>query len=201
MGFLSPTTLEDWRIHSPGACLTPFVALTGSLTLSAPCSPPDRPALFHAGNAHGVSPSELSPLEEPYRLSAAAALLTFAALPRGVLPIRPSTRNGANPAEHFQHLRDRARRTPSTRGRTLRTRCPESPCVSVTRAEARGRGRSRSRCAPPAAGAPLAPPAEAGCAARALAACRARRTAAPSPPELTPRLARADGPNTPLGQR
>jgi hypothetical protein len=77
MRFLAPTTHEQWRIHESGACLTPFVALTGFLTLSVPCSPPRLPTLFHAGNAHGVHPSELSPLEEPYRLSAAVAFLTF----------------------------------------------------------------------------------------------------------------------------
>jgi hypothetical protein len=65
------------RSNHPGAYLTPFVALSGFLTLSALCSPPDLPALFHAGNAHGVRPSELSPSEEPYRLSAAAALMMF----------------------------------------------------------------------------------------------------------------------------
>jgi hypothetical protein len=61
MGFGSPSTFEDWRIHSPGACLTPFVALTGFLALSAPCSPPGRPALFHAGDAHGVRPFRAFP--------------------------------------------------------------------------------------------------------------------------------------------
>ena len=70
MGLCAPTTLQERRSHHPGAFHTPFV-----LTLSALCSPPDRPALFHAGNVHGVSPSELFPLEEPYRLSAAVALL------------------------------------------------------------------------------------------------------------------------------
>jgi hypothetical protein len=70
------------RSNHPGACLTPFVALPGFLTLSALCSPPDRPALFHAGNVLGVLPSELSPLEEPCRLSTAIALL--------VCPFRPS---------------------------------------------------------------------------------------------------------------
>ena len=76
-GLSSPTTLEDWRIHLPGAYLTPYVALPGFLTLSARCSPPDHPVLFHTGGIHGVHPSELFPLEELYRLSAACALLTF----------------------------------------------------------------------------------------------------------------------------
>jgi hypothetical protein len=77
MGFLAPTMLEEGRSHSSGACLTPVVALSGFLTLSALCSPPVRPALFHAGGILGVSPSELSPLKEPYRLSAAFALMAF----------------------------------------------------------------------------------------------------------------------------
>jgi hypothetical protein len=78
MGFGSPTAFEERRIHFSGAYLTPYVALPGFLTLSALCSPPGRPALFHAGNTLGVFPSELSPLKEPYRLSAAIALLAFA---------------------------------------------------------------------------------------------------------------------------
>jgi hypothetical protein len=76
-GLCSPTTLQDWRIHSPGVCLTPYVALPGFLTLSAPYSPPDHPVLFHTGGVHGVHPSELLPLEEPCRLSTADALLLF----------------------------------------------------------------------------------------------------------------------------
>jgi hypothetical protein len=70
------------RSNHPGVCLTPFVALTGFLTLTAPCSPPDRPALFHAGSVPGVHPSEPSPSEEPYRLSAANALLMLTRHPR-----------------------------------------------------------------------------------------------------------------------
>jgi hypothetical protein len=77
MGFHAPTTHQEWRSHRSGACLTPVVALSGFLTLSAPCSPPVRPALFHAGNVHGVFPSELFPLKEPFRLSAAVALMMF----------------------------------------------------------------------------------------------------------------------------
>ena len=61
MGFCAPSTFEDWRSHSPGACLAPFVALPGFLTLSAPCSPPGRPALFHAGDALGVHPFRAFP--------------------------------------------------------------------------------------------------------------------------------------------
>jgi hypothetical protein len=73
--------LEYQRSNHSGAYLTPSVALSGFLTLTAPCSPLNLPALFHAGNVPGVSPSELSPLEEPYRLSAAVALLMLTTNP------------------------------------------------------------------------------------------------------------------------
>jgi hypothetical protein len=48
--------------------------------------------LFHAGNAHGVHPSELFPLRLPYHLSAAVALLTltcrgFRQRPTGLPPL------------------------------------------------------------------------------------------------------------------
>lgn len=56
MGFQSPPTLEPWRIHFSGAYLTPYVALPGFLILTAPCSPPYLPTLFHAGSVLGVSP-------------------------------------------------------------------------------------------------------------------------------------------------
>jgi hypothetical protein len=55
MEFPSPSTLEPRRVHSTPACLTGYVPPTGFRTLSTDCSSPERPALFHAGNAHGVS--------------------------------------------------------------------------------------------------------------------------------------------------
>jgi len=105
MGFLAPTTHEQWRIHGSGACLTPDVALTGFRTLSAPCSPPRLPTLFHAGNAHGVHPSELSPLEEPCHLSAAVAFLTFTAS-RSRRLTRTCHAKRATPAARFLRVRD-----------------------------------------------------------------------------------------------
>jgi hypothetical protein len=88
------------------------VALSGFLILSAPCSPPRRPTLFRAGNAHGVHPSELSPLEEPCHLSAAVAFLTFTS----PFP-RRRTRTGhakrAKPAARLEHVRDASARTSS----------------------------------------------------------------------------------------
>jgi hypothetical protein len=50
----SPATLVLRRVHSTPACLTGYVPPTGFYTLSTVCSSPERPALFHAGNAHGV---------------------------------------------------------------------------------------------------------------------------------------------------
>jgi hypothetical protein len=40
----------------PRLATTGYVPPTGFLTLSTACSSPERPALFHAGNAHGVLP-------------------------------------------------------------------------------------------------------------------------------------------------
>jgi hypothetical protein len=54
MRFLPLQHVEDWRIHLPRVCLTRFVPPPGFLTLLAASSPPARPALFHAGSAHGV---------------------------------------------------------------------------------------------------------------------------------------------------
>jgi hypothetical protein len=56
MGFPAPSTFQARWSHHSGAYLTPFVALSGFLSLSALCSPPHRPALFHAGDALGVCP-------------------------------------------------------------------------------------------------------------------------------------------------
>jgi hypothetical protein len=56
MEFPAPSTLELRRVHSTPACLTGYVPSSGFLTLSTVYSSPERPALFHAGNVHGVSP-------------------------------------------------------------------------------------------------------------------------------------------------
>jgi hypothetical protein len=55
MEFPTPSTRKPRRVHSTPVCLTGYVPPTGFLTLSTVCSSPERPALFHAGNAHGVS--------------------------------------------------------------------------------------------------------------------------------------------------
>jgi hypothetical protein len=60
-GVLSPSAHQERRSHDAGACLTPAGALSGFLTLSAPCSPPVRPILFHTGNARGVLPFRAFP--------------------------------------------------------------------------------------------------------------------------------------------
>jgi hypothetical protein len=54
MEFPTPSTHKPRRVHSTPVCLTGYVPPTGFLTLTTVCSSPERPALFHAGNAHGV---------------------------------------------------------------------------------------------------------------------------------------------------
>jgi hypothetical protein len=53
-GVFSPSTLQPERVHSTPACRTGYVPSSGFYTLSTACSSLERPALFHAGNAHGV---------------------------------------------------------------------------------------------------------------------------------------------------
>jgi hypothetical protein len=60
-GVCLPSTFEEGRVHLSGVCLTPYVALPGFLTLSALYSPPNRPALFHAGDVLGVLPFRAFP--------------------------------------------------------------------------------------------------------------------------------------------
>ena len=55
MEFPFPSTLELRRVHSTPACLTGYVPSSGFHTLSTVCSSSERPALFHADNAHGIS--------------------------------------------------------------------------------------------------------------------------------------------------
>jgi hypothetical protein len=54
-GVSAPTTLEPERVHSTPACHTDYVPPSGFCTLSTVYSSLERPALFHAGNAHGIS--------------------------------------------------------------------------------------------------------------------------------------------------
>jgi hypothetical protein len=60
-GVFSPTTLEPERVHSTSACHTDYVPSSGFCTLSTAFSSLERPALFHAGNVHGVRPSGVFP--------------------------------------------------------------------------------------------------------------------------------------------
>jgi len=55
-GVSSPTTRKPERVYSTPACHTGYVPSSGFLTLSTVCSSLGRPALFHTGNVHGVSP-------------------------------------------------------------------------------------------------------------------------------------------------
>jgi hypothetical protein len=53
--FFAPPTRKPRRVHSTPVCQADYVPPSGFLTLSTACSSPERPALFHAGNVHGVS--------------------------------------------------------------------------------------------------------------------------------------------------
>lgn len=55
MEFLYPSTLQLKRVYSTPACHTDYVPSSGFCTLSTVYSSLERPALFHAGNAHGLS--------------------------------------------------------------------------------------------------------------------------------------------------
>jgi hypothetical protein len=57
--FSSPTASpRSWQQRDGRVCLTRPLAPSGFLDLSAPSSASSLPALFHAGSAHGVRPSE-----------------------------------------------------------------------------------------------------------------------------------------------
>jgi hypothetical protein len=80
--FLLPSTLEPRRVHSSPAYLTGYVPSSGFLTHTTVCSSPERPALFHAGNAHGISlsrgfPSLLGPATLRHGITLLAFLLRF----------------------------------------------------------------------------------------------------------------------------
>jgi hypothetical protein len=165
------------RSNHPGVCLTPFVALSGFLTLSALCSPPDLPALFHAGNVPGVRPSELSPSEEPYRLSAAAALMMLPVYLRTTRPA-PATRNGPKPAARIRmpsgcfSMASSRHGSPSASGRllrkavhqpkpatdTFRSRHSRSPSGHASHPRPKPPARPCPACARLPRGSPSAPP-------------------------------------------
>jgi hypothetical protein len=54
-GVSFPTTHKPKRVYSTSACHTDYVPSSGFCTLSTVYSSLERPALFHAGNAHGIS--------------------------------------------------------------------------------------------------------------------------------------------------
>jgi hypothetical protein len=60
--FLPLRRISSSRAHSPRACLTRYVAPSGFLNLLTLSFSRSRPALFHAGNALGVTPSRAFPL-------------------------------------------------------------------------------------------------------------------------------------------
>ena len=54
MEFFAPSAHQLRRVHLSPAYLTGYVPPSGFLTLSTVYSSPERPVLFHTGNAHGV---------------------------------------------------------------------------------------------------------------------------------------------------
>jgi len=77
LGFLPLRRLRSSGAHSPRACLTRYVAPSGFHSLLAPCFSGRLPALFHAGNALGVRPSEPFPQLQPGPSRDRVALLPF----------------------------------------------------------------------------------------------------------------------------
>jgi hypothetical protein len=79
--FFAPSAHQLKRVYLTPAYLTGYVPPTGFLTLTTAYSSPERPALFHAGNAHGVSlfrefPSQPGPATHRHRITLLAFLLT-----------------------------------------------------------------------------------------------------------------------------
>jgi hypothetical protein len=77
--FFAPSAHKLKRIHSPPVYLTGYVPPSGFLTLSTDSSSLERPALFHAGNAHGVLlsrdfPSQPGPAAHRSRITLLAFL-------------------------------------------------------------------------------------------------------------------------------
>jgi hypothetical protein len=83
MEFFAPSAYELKRVHFTPVCLTGYGPPSGFLTLSTVCSSLERPALFHASNAHGVLlsrdfPSQPGPTARRCRVTLLAFLLTSA---------------------------------------------------------------------------------------------------------------------------
>jgi hypothetical protein len=78
LGFPSPLAPSAWEVYLfAKLCLLRLVPTTGFPNLLTACSSQCLVALFHATGTCGVLPSELFPVQEPYRLSPAFALLSF----------------------------------------------------------------------------------------------------------------------------
>lgn len=76
-GVPSPLTPPVREVHLPRVYRARYVPPSGFFNLLTAYSSPHCAALFHAADACGVLPSELSPLKKLCRLSAASALLSF----------------------------------------------------------------------------------------------------------------------------
>jgi hypothetical protein len=125
----SPSTLQACGGCLGRACLTrPSGEYRVSHPLDAFISATSRPALFHAGNAHGVHPSELSPLEQPFHLSVTVALLSLTrsqAPPASVSTVHCS-RHRIRTALSTRLRPDRLRPPGPKPVRTFRDRSPQS---------------------------------------------------------------------------
>jgi len=83
MGFVPLRRMRQSGAHFTRACLTRYVALSGFRNLSALCFSRRLPALFHAGNAHGVPPFRaFPPRPAEDTLSGPPALLPLTAAER-----------------------------------------------------------------------------------------------------------------------
>jgi hypothetical protein len=85
MEFFAPSTRKPERVHFTLVYLTRYVPPTEFLTLSAAYSSLERPALFHAGNVHGVLlsrgfPSQPSPVARHHRNTLSTFLRASAAV-------------------------------------------------------------------------------------------------------------------------
>jgi hypothetical protein len=77
-GVLVPFSVSALEARFTWVCLAHHLPSPGFSTLLTASFFQNFPALFHAGNAHGVPPSGLSPLAEPSSPFGPGALLAFA---------------------------------------------------------------------------------------------------------------------------
>jgi hypothetical protein len=139
---LRPTALEACGgCHGPEYHTEPSGACRVSHPRDAFISAASPPALFHAGSALGLHPSELSPLKQPAHLSVLRALLTLTRHRLVRRPARPPLLNIEFTTIPLQRLRPRAFQRPGPK--------PGTPSATVLHRHrvARGPGSARSTAA------------------------------------------------------